>query len=157
LIEADVKLFNSLITRNGGRSLINYFIKIIGFIYSHLTKSNVTLICYFAFWLHRLVKHNGTKGAVIKLKACQVLLMQSVASYRIHDISELKVRVNRTKGGGIPRVIPRLERIRIRKRDVACIRFWMTLFGVYRIMSFPSEIKYSTITDPSTSRLDLRE
>lgn len=48
--------------------------------------------------------------------------MQGVASYRVSDISELKVRVKRTRRG-LPTIIPSQQRALIRLAHVDTIRF----------------------------------
>ena len=50
--------------------------------------------------------------------------------------------------GGVPSVIPKDHRKLIRSGDSRVIRFWLTLFGLYRILPFPGKMKLSTITDP---------
>lgn len=148
LIEDRLKAINGLTSRNAGRGLINVFFEATGVIHHRWTKSRVKLVCYFAFYVFHLVQHSGLRGAIIKLKASQVLLMQSVARYKVLDITDLKVRVKRTRGAGIPTIIPAQQRSLIRAKDVPTIRFWMTLFGLYRVLSFPSRVTWSTITDP---------
>jgi hypothetical protein len=43
-------------------------------------------------------------------------------------------------------LIPALHRARIRSGDTWTIRFWATLFGLYRVLDFPGKVKISTIT-----------
>jgi hypothetical protein len=63
----------------------------------------------------------GDKGTTLYLKSCQVLLQQSIAGYKVSDITELKSRVKRTKAG-LPRIIPAGVRKRIRQNDQQSIR-----------------------------------
>jgi hypothetical protein len=72
--------------------------------------------------------------------------MQAAGSHRIQDSTQLGVRVKRSRRG-LPLVIPAMHRQRIRRGDVVVIRAWLTLFGIYRILSFPGVLKTSTITD----------
>jgi len=74
------------------------------------------------------MRTQGEKGTTLYLKSCQVLLQQSIAGYKVSDITELKSRVKRTKAG-LPTIIPAEVRKRIRAKDVHSIRLWMTLFG----------------------------
>jgi hypothetical protein len=113
-----------------------------------VSKSLVKQVCVFSFFVAKLVRHSGTKGAVLYLKACQVLLQQVVGGYRVVDLSELKVRPRRNRAG-LPLVIPAGVRVRIsRDRNISDIRLWMTLFGLYRILDFRGRLSLSTITDP---------
>lgn len=118
------------------------------------SKSVVKQVAGFAFLLHHLVKTQGVKGTVLYLKACQVLLQQSVGGYKVVDLSDLKMRPRRNRAG-LPLVIPAGVRTRItRDRSIPDIRLWMTLFGFFRIMQFKGDLKLSTITNPGTLNED---
>ena len=67
------------------------------------------------------MRTQGEKGTTLYLKSCQVLLQQSIAGYKVSDITELKSRVSRTKAG-LPRIIPSEVRKRIRNGDIQSIR-----------------------------------
>lgn len=122
LVDKEIAKYNGLISGNRSRSLIPSVLRTTGLIFPRITKSHVTLVCYFVFFTNKLVLHQGTKGAVLYLKTAQVLLMQSVGRNRVFDISSLKAGVSRTRGG-IPRCIPIQQRKLIRKGDVGVIRF----------------------------------
>jgi len=147
LVEDRVEAINDMISRNGGRSLISVLLRALDACCYHWTRSKVRLVCYFAFHVHAIIQKQGIKGAVLRLKSAQVLLQQGSAGYRVHNISELKVRVNRTRAG-LPRMIPAIQRELIRKGDVNTIRFWMTLLGLYRVLSYKGKLSLNTITDP---------
>jgi len=152
LVEAKIKSFNGMVTRKGGRQLIGWFKQsILGLVDGKLG-SYIGAIAAFAFWFNRLRLGRGIKGVVLHMKASQVLLMQSIGGDRVSDLTELKVRVNRSRSG-LPRIIPVLHRRRIIAGDRTVIRFWNTLFGVYRVLDFPGSLKTKTITDPATSVL----
>jgi hypothetical protein len=87
------------------------------------------------------------KGLVLYLKACQVLLQQSVGGYRVVDLSDLKVRPSRNRAG-VPLIIPSGVRVLIsRDRDISSIKLWMTLLGLYRVLEFRGKLSLDTITD----------
>lgn len=67
------------------------------------------------------------------LKAASVYLMQSVGGMRIEDCCALGPKVARTRGG-LPVIIPSADRVEIRKGNRTMIRFWLTLFGLYRVL-----------------------
>jgi hypothetical protein len=67
------------------------------------------------------MRTQGEKGAILHLKSCQVLLQQSIAGYKVADLTELKRRVSRTKAG-MPRIIPAGVRRRIREGDVQSLK-----------------------------------
>lgn len=70
-----------------------------------------------------------------------------MGGYIIPSTLPLKVSVARTRGG-LPRLIPPRHRALIRARDPQVIRFWMTLLGLYRVLSFPGKLDLSSITSP---------
>lgn len=122
VISSKIKAFNGLSTRNGGRGLIRQLLKLVRTVLPRLTKSGVVQVVIFTFFLSRLIRHSGSKGAVLYLKTCQVLLQQSVAGYRVSDLTELKMRAKRTRSG-LPRVIPAgARRLIIRDRNIRVIR-----------------------------------
>jgi hypothetical protein len=75
------------------------------------------------------------------------MLQQVVGGYRVIDLAELKVRPARNRAG-LPLIIPAGVRVRIsRDRDIRLIKLWMSLFGLYRILKFPSFVKVGTIVE----------
>lgn len=122
VLEAKTKAINGLITRNGGRGLINVLLMYVRGVRPKSSKSVVRQVARFVFILFRLVRHSGSKGAVLYLKTSQVLLQQSVGGYRVVDLADLKVRSKRNKRG-IPLIIPAGARSLIsRDRDIKTIR-----------------------------------
>lgn len=71
--------------------------------------------------LHKLYKKNGMTFVILYTKSCNILLMQSAAGMKITSTQSLGVSVARTKSG-LPRIIPRLSRQRIRDGDVQTLR-----------------------------------
>jgi hypothetical protein len=80
-----------------------------------------------------------------------VLLQQALGDFKLYDITDLKWRVGRTRSG-LPKWILAQDRAKIRARDYKVIRFYLTLFSLYRVLEFPGKIKLSTITDPMETR-----
>jgi hypothetical protein len=141
-----IKAINGLLSRNGGRGLINILLKYMKGVRPRTTKSVVSQVASFTFFVADRVKYSGMRGAVLYLKACQVLLQQSVGGYRVLDISELNVRPKRTNSG-LPRIIPsHVRKLILVDRHIPSIKLWMTLFGLFRILEFPGKLKLSTIT-----------
>lgn len=121
---------------------------------SRLTSSRVRIIVYFTKILYRLQRASGKPGLIKTLKSWQVSLMQSVGGHVLEDLGQLGPRFART-AGGLPRVIPKLDRQLIRDRHIPTIRFWMSLFSLYRLVEIPGTLKLGTITDPPKD-FDLR-
>lgn len=149
-IASKVKALNGLVTRNGGRGLIGILLEYVRGVRPRASKSVVRQVASFVFASYRIAKHSKLKGLVIYLKACQVLLQQSVGGYRVLDLSDLKVRPKRTRSG-LPRMIPSgARRLIVRDRDIPTIKLWMTLFGLFRVLEFKGKLSFDTILKPGS-------
>lgn len=115
------------------------------------TGSTIKFLLTFSRVCSHLVLTQGAPGLVKFLKACSVTFQQNLGGHRVHDCTSLGARVSRTKQG-MPRIIPPQFRIRIRQGDTAAIRLTLTLFNLFRVVSFPGELKLSTITNISTAK-----
>lgn len=135
-----------------GRPAVSHILGCVALLGRRVNLSVVKVVITTVAAYHQLYKHGGIKFLVIYLKACSSMLQQVVGGQRLHDLTPFGARVGRTHGG-LPSMIPALHRARIRAGETWAIRFWATLFGLYRILEFPGKVKLSTITDPS--RMDL--
>lgn len=121
LVEKSIKSFNGMIFRKEGRPLIGYLLKKVADVGGKVTRFRVIGICIFAFRVCQIYKHEGVKGVVMTLKTSHVLLMQSLAGYRIIDQGPLKRRVRRDRTG-IPLWIPAKHRAMLRRKEIGIIR-----------------------------------
>lgn len=140
------KWIDGAISVKAGRGLVDLFIKQVLTI-SCLTSARVRSLACFSRFCYRLYKKQGFRGLVLTLKALQVSLMQSIGGNPLKDLGLVGPRFSRTKRG-LPRVIPKLDRERIRLGDKTVIRIWMSLFSVYRVIDLHGKPKFKTITDP---------
>lgn len=108
-----------------------------------LARSAVVCIRMF----HQLVRSQGRKGLALYTKNCYVLTMQTVGGHRLHASHSLGMAVGRDRGG-LPSLIPREHRRRIRQGDKTILRIWLSWFSIYRVLSFTGLLKLNTITDP---------
>jgi len=100
--------------------------------------------------LRAVARSQGIKGLTLYLKTSSVLLQQSVAGHRIVNVSEVGPRVSRT-GSGLPRLIPARHRQIIVNRYPGCyilIKYYLSIFYIYRVLEFPGKLKLETITNP---------
>lgn len=145
LLSTLTKRITGMIARNSslawGKFLDRMFHPVLG-----TTKNNIKAYRAVGKFLWKLHKSGGLPYIVKYLKACSVLLQQSVGGYKTPS-QALGAAVATTRGG-LPRIIPREFRDRIRARDTKVIRMWLTLFNIYRIIEIPGVLKLSTITDP---------
>jgi len=105
-----------MVTRNGGRAIVWLLKLAITPLAVRTRVSDIRVILSFARFCSRLARASGMKYLVFYLKASQVLLQQSIGGQRLPDTRALKVAVRRSRSG-IPSLIPRLSRERIRSMD----------------------------------------
>lgn len=101
----------------------------------------------FVRFCKRLASEGSVKFLVKYLKASHVLVMQAAGGMKIPSSQSLGVAVARTKSG-LPRMLPRIVRAKIRQGDQKVVRVTLTLLSLYRILEFGGKLKLSTITDP---------
>jgi hypothetical protein len=111
------------------------------------TKFRLSIICYLIKRFFVLYKNQGMKGLVIYLKATTVILQQTISEFKLYDMSGLNTRIARGRGG-LPRIITNLDRVQIAKGNTDLMRFYLTIFNLYRILEFPGKLKLKSITDP---------
>lgn len=104
----------------------------------------------FSRYLHQMYLHGGAILVVQYLKVGQLCIqkaiaglpassMKSVANYPFPDLAR-----------GLPRFIPSVDRGLILAGHPSVIRYWLTLFSVYRVIDLPGVLKLNTITDAPT-------
>lgn len=100
--------------------------------------------------LQGIQRTQGTKGLILYLKSCSVSLQQAIGG-QVHPNSlDLGSRISRTRSG-LPRVIPARHRILISNQGpgyAVWIRFYLTVFSMYRVIPLVGRPKFNTITDP---------
>jgi len=148
------KNINDMASVKRGRALVRVMVNTIPLHGLRTTSAKVISVVVFFRLVYHLFKHNGAKGACLTLKVYAVLLQQSIGGYVIRDLTELKFRVARTRQN-LPRVIPRVHREMIRKGDTAMMKFYLTLFNLYRVIDFKGELTLAalskTIVSPAST------
>lgn len=135
----------AMVLRNQGRPLLTYLLAAVRVAVGQMSKGFVRPAITYAYWCFRTARHQGIKGLVITLKALNTSLAQSIARDLKHFPPHPRVKRGRL---GLPTLIPSLHRERIAKGDTTIIRYWFTLFALYRALEFPGKINLSTITSP---------
>jgi len=106
-------------------------------------------VAHFGRWLYRW--RGGRFSLVRYLKACQVTLMQLLSSGPISDSRKLGGVHGRGRGK-VPRLIPVYHRVAILRGDIAVIRFWLSLLGIYRIIDVRGKASLDTIYSPGVEK-----
>lgn len=137
-----------------GRPAVSHILGCVALLGRGVNLSVVKVVITTVATFHHLYRHGGIKFLVIYLKACTSMLQQTIGGQRLHDLTPFGARVGRTHSG-LPSIIPALHRARIRSGETWAIRFWATLFGLYRVLEFPGKVKLGSITDPCLMDLSL--
>jgi hypothetical protein len=116
--------------------------------------SRMRLLKLFSGYIFRMYKVNGSTQVVKFLKASQLALQKAISGDKISNLRQLEKSVVRSKltSSGLPPIIPSRDRKLImteNQNNSSVIRFWLTLFSIYRVISIPGELKLSTIIAPS--------
>jgi len=96
---------------------------------------------------------NGAEQVVKFLKAAQLALQKSIGKDQISSMRELDPKLIRSKltGYGLPTIIPSRDRKLIAGGSESIIRFWLTIFSLYRVIGIAGILKLETIIAPSTA------
>lgn len=116
-------------------------------IFGHLTAGYIKVVWGFSRNVSRLYKKMGYKGLAIYLKTCYLLLQHAAGGQVARSPFALGCNVSRTRRG-LPRIINLNHRRLIASGDRDIIRFWLTLFGLYRVLPYKGTLKLKTITAP---------
>lgn len=151
MLSLGAKSLGAMIQVKLGRPALHHVLRLVGALGRRNNLGVVKVIITYLAFLHRLQKRNGLTYMVKFMKAAQVLLMQSLGGQRLYNLNPLGPRLARTKAG-LPRVIPALHRVSLRRGDRWTVRLWQSLFGLYRVIEIPGVLKLKTITAETTMK-----
>lgn len=101
---------------------------------------------FFQFIL-KMNRNHGSIFTVKWLKACTVALQKALGEDKISSLRVLEPNLPLPRCiNGYPAIINKQDRHLIRDGNVQIIRFWHSLFSLYRILSIPGKLKLETIT-----------
>lgn len=108
------------------------------------------LLAMFSNYIWRMYTTNGSVQVVKFLKAGQLAIQKSIGKDRITSLRQLDKDLVRSRltSQGLPTIIPSRDRRLIAGGSASVIRFWLTLFSIYRVISIPGTLKLSTIVSP---------
>lgn len=162
---ADYMIHDRLISLNNSVELLALFKKLGWRLLSasipRIEKSTNRLSQLYNFgkYVLRMRKHHGELTTIKYLKACQLSIQKAISGDRIKSLRDLEpdLPLPRLTKSSLPRYIPLGDRRAILSGSPSVIRWWLTLYSVYRIMQAPSKLKLETITQPFTGSQDLLE
>lgn len=111
--------------------------------------NRIRLFNNFYLKIRRIEKNHGTMYTIKYLKACQVSIQRVIAKSPYRTLRELEPDLPFPRlYSGLPSIIPLTDRKLIRSNHKGVIRYWLTLFGIFRVLRGPIKSKLDSITDP---------
>lgn len=109
----------------------------------------LTIFKKFIIHLWSMKKCHGSKHVINYLKYCHLAIQKFIAGQPVNSLKELAgPGVYPSLRNGLPKFINLRDRNLIRNDNPQITRFYLTLFGVYRVLDCPKTLKLSTITSP---------
>jgi len=142
-----VRKINATFSLKAKGLLLGAFERMLPSIRLRTTKYRIGTILTFINRAKAIHQHQGMVGLVNWLKANSVLLQQSLGGFKLRDLADLKCRPSRN-AQGLPRLVLAQDRALIRAGNTKVMRFYLTLFNLYRVLEFPGKVKLGTITNP---------
>lgn len=112
-----------------------------------------------AFLVHiqNMTRNHGPSYVVKYLKTSQLAIQKAIAGTPLSSLNQVdpSLAFPSLSSSGLPKFIPlRDRRLMLRNSSASVIRWWLTLYSVYRVIYIPGTLKLSTITDPMTVSLE---
>lgn len=125
-------------------SLVGLLIRAVPLMLGATSPGWVKATFVFARWAVRMKEHQGQRGLAMHLKAANVTLLRYVSGEPLANprLAGVAVACNHS---GLPRLIVGNHRLRIKQGDVGCIRFWLGLFTLYRVLDFKGRVSFTSI------------
>lgn len=94
-----------------------------------------------------ILKHQGSRGLAIHLKASALVLMRALAGKRLEN-TRLSGTAISSSSSGYPRWIPAPMRLRIINGDSKVVRFYLGLCTLSRVLDFRGPLTIASIIEP---------
>jgi len=112
-------------------------------------KERIRIAFNFFSFVIKMNRNHGSVFTVKWLKANQVALQKYLGSDRLNSLRTLEPNIPLPRLiNGCPAIINRSDRLLIRQGSTSLMRFWLSLFGSYRVMSIIGKTKINSIYDP---------
>jgi len=124
------------------------------FILLHYGRPSLVLVktkmCFhFITKIVALDKRHGSLYTVKYLKACFVCLQRYLGDDLVTSLREIDKEFAFPRLiNGLPNIIPKTERTLIRSHHPSVVRFWLSLFSIYRVLQCEHKYNLSSITNP---------
>lgn len=112
----------------------------------------------FIQFIFKMKRNHGSTFTIKWLKACTVALQKWLGDDKVGSLRELEPNLPLPRViNGCPSIINRQDRHLMRQGNISIIRFWHSLFSIYRVLSIPGKLKLETITSPFTGSVKFLE
>lgn len=117
--------------------------------------SKLQILNNFKQHLFSMVRHHGALYVVKYLKACTLAIQKCISKDQFKSLREIEpdLPLPRLTRSGLPQFIPLKDRRAICSGNKDIIRFYLTLFSLFRVIKVEGKLKTSTITDPFSGDL----
>jgi len=114
--------------------------------------NRIRLIHNFSVHILKFYRCHGELCTTKYLKACQLAIQKKIAGQPFSSLREIEpdLPLPRLSKSGLPAVIKLADRASIVNGSLTVIRFYLSLFSIYRIFKIKCKAKINTITDPFT-------
>nr|AWY10987.1 RNA-dependent RNA polymerase [Sclerotinia sclerotiorum mitovirus 29] len=162
---SDVYKAGSMISLSNAKHLmlvlktIGWRVAVLSFLSTKET-SRFRMLHNFGVHILKMNRNHGEVYVVKYLKACQLAVQKKLAGQPFSSLREVEPDYNfpRLSKSGLPSVIKTTDRASICNNSYRVIRFWLSLFSLYRVIKIPFNPKLSTITDSfNGSNIHLRD
>jgi hypothetical protein len=100
-------------------------------------------------FIQRMSKHHGDEFTIKWLKASHVALQKYLAGDPLTSLRSLEPALPLPRLiNGCPPMINRRDRFLMRSGNHWIMRYWLSQFGIYRVLKGPMKLKLETITAP---------
>lgn len=114
-------------------------------------RDRLVIVNNFLQFVFKLRKNHGAVFTVKWLKACTVCLQKWLGEDKVKSLRVIEPNLPLPRTiNGCPAIINKQDRQLMRSGNVHVIRFWHSLFSIYRVLSIPGKMKIETITSPFT-------
>jgi hypothetical protein len=131
--------------------LISFLPKIIYLSFDRISRIRDRLVIAnnFIQFIAKLNKNHGSTFTVKWLKSCTVALQKWLGDDKVKSLREIEPNLPLPRViNGCPSIINRTDRQMMKRGNVHIIRFWHSLFSIYRVLQIPGKLKLETITSP---------
>jgi hypothetical protein len=116
--------------------------------------SRLRQLSAFLVHIQNMNRNHGSAYVVKYLKVSQLAIQKAIAGTAVGSLNQLdpSLAFPGLATCGLPKFIPlRDRRLILLNGSAPVIRWWLTLFSVYRVIYIPGTLKLGTITDPMTA------